>query len=398
MSLAWQVAALIDKESGTLEDFIAEDKKWSSKYTEWYQERPRDGHTAFTHAIKLGRLDIVKYIVETHPGIQNEENDFFGMPRDYAEREKQYDIANFLKDMGAALRSPKATPAPKNTASQFAAPPAPPAPFHITDSELDDALKMMVVVREEKLVVKCVTVRGQTVLKTLEITDGELSSLIKGIPGNPCKDQIGAEFMRRSLLENTHFFVIYRGDVDGEIHPYGFIFARPEGMGYFLDLICATQNGADLLKFFIKWSSSKKASHIHLHALPHVIGLYTKFGFQFRRGCADPPIPDTKEFKAKVALAGKAFPSSVPDVWTKDEFKYVQDMVMVLQKKGFSAYESAPAECFAEDITPETFKTHKCDQEGYTMVRCRAPTRKNIRKQGKQRNQRKKNTRKTKHK
>jgi hypothetical protein len=399
MSLAWQVAALIDKQSGPLEDFIAEDKKTGSKYTEWHQERPRDGHTAFTHAIKLGRLDIVKYIVETHPGIENEENDFFGMPRDYAEREKQVEIADFLKSIGATLRGgPAPKPTPKYTASQFAAAaaaPAAPSPFDIAESEVDGAFKMMIVVREEELVVKCVTVRGQTVLKTLEITDGELSGLIKGIPGNPCKNQIGAVFMQSALRENTHFFVMYRGDVDKEIYPYGFIFAKPEGTGYFLDLICATKHGADLLKFFIKWCTSKRASHIHLHALPHVMGLYTKFGFQFRRGCADPAIPDTKEFKAKVAAAGKVFPSSVPDVWNNEDFKYVQDMVMVLQKKGFSAYESAPAECFEDDLTPETFKTHKCDQEGYTMVRCRAPTRKNTRKQ-KRRQTRKKPQKKSK--
>ena len=385
MSLAWQVAALIDKETGSLEDFIAEDKKSGSKYTEWYQERPRDGHTAFTHAIKLGRLDIVKYIVETHPGIENEENDFFGMPLDYAEREKQVEIANFLKGIGAVVRrGPPPKAVPKYTASQFAAfaaPVASPSPFEIAESEPEGSLKMMVIVREEELTVKCVTVRGQKVLKTMEITDAGLAGLVKSIPGNPCKNQIGAVFMESALRENTHFFVMYRGDIDAKIYPYGFIFAKPEGTGYFLDLICATKNGADLLKFFIKWSTAKKASHVHLHALPHVMGLYTKFGFQFRRGCADPPIPDTNEFNAKVAAAGKAFPSSVPDVWANDDFKYVQDMVMVLQKKGFSAYESAPAECFADDMTPETFKTHKCDQEGYTMVRCRAPTRKNTRKQ-----------------
>jgi len=399
MSLAWQVAALIDKQTGSLEDFIAEDKKTGSKYTEWYQERPRDGHTAFTHAIKLGRLDIVKYIVETHPGIENEENDFFGMPLDYAEQEKQVEIANFLKEIGAVVgRGPPPKAVPKYTASQFAAPAAPPSPFEIAESELEGALKMMVIVREEELTVKCVTVRGQKVLKTLEITDSELAGLVKGVPGNPCKGQIGSVFMQSALRENTHFFVLYRGDVDSKIYPYGFIFAKPEGTGYFLDLICATKNGSDLLKFFIKWTTLKRASHIHLHALPHVMGLYTKFGFQFRRGCADPPIPDTKDFKAKVAAAGKAFPSSVPDVWANDDFKYVQDMVMVLQKNGFSAYESAPEECFADDMTPETFKTHKCDQEGYMMVRCRAPTRKKLHEKSKQSKQRKIKTRKTKRK
>ena len=394
MSLAWQVAALIDKQTGPLEDFIAEDKKTGSKYTEWYQERPRDGHTAFTHAIKLGRLDIVKYIVETHPGIENEENDFFGMPLDYATKEKQDEVAEFLKSIGAVLRKgPPPKPAPKYTADQFAADPAD-SPFEIAESEPTDALKMMVIVRgEEKFDVKCVTVRGQKLLKTFGIAEAGLSSLIKSIPGNPCKNQIGTVFMQSALRENTHFFVLYRGDPIGEIYPYGFIFAKSEGTGYFLDLICATKYGADVLKFFIKWCTAKKSSHIHLHALPHVMGLYTKFGFQFRRGCADPPIPETKEFKAKVAAAGKVFPSSVPDVWNNEDFKYVQDMVMILQKKGFSAYDSAPTECFEDDLTPETFKTHKCDQEGYTMVRCKSPK---LRTQKRQRKTKRRKTRKAK--
>ena len=68
MGDAWQVSALIDKQSGTLEEFKAADRAMGSKYSEWYQEN-RDGHSAFTHAIKLGRLDILKYILETHLGI-----------------------------------------------------------------------------------------------------------------------------------------------------------------------------------------------------------------------------------------------------------------------------------------------------------------------------------------
>jgi hypothetical protein len=166
---------------------------------------------------------------------------------------------------------------------------------------------------------------------------------------------------------------MYRGDVDKEIYPYGFICARPEGTGYFLDLICATKYGADLLKFFIKWCTTKKASHIHLHALPQVMGLYTKFGFQFRRGCSDSAIPETKEFKAKVAAAGKAFPSSAPDVWTNDDFKYVREMVLKLQKSGFSASTHEPEECLSPDLTEERYRELVCGDDGYTMVRCKSP-------------------------
>lgn len=414
MSLAWQVAALIDKQTGPLEDFIAEDKKSGSKYTEWYQERPRDGHTAFTHAIKLGRLDIVKYIVETHPGIENEENDFFGMPRDYAQREKQNEIAEYLKSIGATLRgAPKSKPAPKPKYSndddeedfvddeeeKDVVDDDDERPFTIAESEpAGGPLNMLVIVREEKFIFAySISVRSQKLLLTQIISDSDLEDLVKKIPGNPCKNQIGAVFMQHALRTNTHFFVLYRGNaIQGLIYPYGFICARPEGTGYFLDLICATKNGADLLKFFIKWCTTKKASHIHLHALPQVLGLYTKFGFQFRRGCSDSPIPETKEFKAKVAAAGKAFPSSLSDVWNNDNFKYVREMVLNLQKSGFSASDNEPAGCLSPDLDEETLKELNCGIDGYTMVRCKSPklrTRK--RKQRKQRKQRKTKRRKT---
>jgi len=397
MSLAWQVAALIDKQTGPLEDFIAEDKKSGSKYTEWYQERPRDGHTAFTHAIKLGRLDIVKYIVETHPGIENEENDFFGMPRDYAEREKQNEIAEYLKSIGATLRgtaAPKSKSKPKysNDEDDFVDDVDEDfdRPFIIAKSEpAGGAFNMLVIVREEKFIFAySMSVRSQKLLLTQIISDSDLEDLVKKIPGNPCKNQIGAVFMQHALRVNTHFFVIYRGDAQDVIYPYGFICARPEGTGYFLDLICATKNGADLLKFFIKWCTTKKASHIHLHALPQVLGLYTKFGFQFRRGCSDSAIPETKECKAKVAASGKAFPSSLSDVWNNDDFKYVREMVLNLQKQGFSASDNEPAECSSPDLDEETLKELNCGIDGYTMVRCRTP--KGTRKQQQRKTKRRK--------
>jgi len=386
MSLAWQVAALIDKQTGPLEDFIAEDKKSGSKYTEWYQERPRDGHTAFTHAIKLGRLDIVKYIVETHPGIENEENDFFGMPRDYAEREKQNEIAEYLKSIGATLRGA----APKSKSKSKSKPKYSndddeedfvdddedfDRPFTIAKSEPAGPLNMLVIVREEKFIFAySISVRSQKLSVTQIISDSDLEHLVKKIPGNPCKNQIGEVFMQSALRGNTHFFVLYRGNaLQGLIYPYGFICARPEGTGYFLDLICATKNGADLLKFFIKWCTGKKVQFIHLHALPQVLGLYTKFGFQFRRGCSDSAIPETKEFKAKVAASGKAFPSSLSDVWTNDDFKYVREMVLNLQKQGFSASENEPAECSSPDLDEETLKELNCGIDGYTMIRCKSP-------------------------
>jgi len=101
--------------------------------------------------------------------------------------------------------------------------------------------------------------------------------------------------------------------------------------------------------------------------------LCTKFGFQFRMCCTDSAIPETKEFKAKVAASGKAFPSSLSDVWTNDDFKYVREMVLNLQKQGFSASENEPAECSSPDLDEETLKELNCGIDGYTMIRCKSP-------------------------
>jgi len=379
----WQVNALLSKTD--LAGFRAQDESQGSAYSDWFYAG-RDGHSAITKAIFDNNLDIVRYVIEKHPDSAREANDKFGYPLDYAKKlGGRDDIVSFLHSMGAKFSR--------------AAPPAPPAPASgrviVQDSDPGGALKIMILSRvDDVLRANCVTARGTKTVDPPEfdMLDEEFQDLIRSIPGNPCKGGIGETFMQEGFVKNTRFMLLYRGS-GFEIYPYGFVFARPEGTGYFLDLICATQNGRDLLSFFIKWCSRKGAQFIHLHALPQVIGLYTKFGFEFRRGCSDKPLPSTKDFSAKVRTEGKAFPKTVEDVWADDKFKYVREMVLNLQKSGFSAYEHAPAECFSPDLTEEKFKELGCGIEGYTMTRCNVKLR--TRKQRKQRKQRKTKRRKT---
>jgi len=377
MADAWKVNALLQKD--TLADFRALDESQGSAYSDWFYAGLQ-GHSAITKAIEQNNIGIVRYVVSKHPENLTEANDVFGYPLDYAMKlGDREEIVDFLESMGAKSAPPPAV---------AAAPPA--RRIIVQESDPGGALKIMILSArdDDRLDVRCVTARGTKTVDPPEfdISKNEFREFIEEIPGNPCKGGIGAKFMEDGFVKNTRFMVLYRGK-GFQVYPYGFLFARPEGTGYFLDLICATQNGRDLLAFFIKWCSRKGAQFIHLHALPQVIGLYTKFGFEFRKGCSDKPLPSTKEFSSKVRTEGKAFPKTIEDVWTDDKFKYVREMVLNLQKSGFSAYETAPAECFSPDLTSETFRELGCGNEGYTMVRCR--TRK-----GKQRKTKRRKTRK----
>ena len=367
----WKVNVLLEKE--TLADFRALDEEQGSAYSDWFYA-DREGHSAITKAIENNKLDIVRYVIEKHPESATEANDKFGYPLDYAKKlGGRDDIVSFLQSVGAKSAPPKPTPPPAATLSALPR-------FVIQESDPGGAMKIMILstVDDEPgiLKVRCVTARGTKTIDPPEFVmlNEDFQDLVIAIPGDPCRNSVGAKFMQEGFFKNTRFMVLYRGS-GFQIYPYGFLFARPEGTGYFLDLICATQNGRDLLSFFIKWCSRRNAQFIHLHALPQVIGLYTKFGFEFRKGCADKPLPSTKEFSARVRTEGKAFPKSIEDVWTDDKFKYVREMVLNLQKSGFSAYEHAPAECFSPDLDEETFRKHNCGNAGYTMIRCNAKLR-----------------------
>jgi hypothetical protein len=376
----WQVNTLLSKRE--FADFRAQDESQGSVYSDWFYV-DRDGHSAMTKAIERNNLDIVRYVSEKHPDSVKEANDVFGYPLDYAKKlGGRDDIVSFLHSAGAKFSSAKpvaSTTAPPSALPRFVIQESDPGPAS------GGALKIMILSAVDDkpgiLSARCVTARGTKVVDPpeLEMLTEEFQAFIAKIPGNPCRGGIGAKFMQDGFTKNTRFMVLYRGK-GLQVYPYGFLFARPEGTGYFLDLICATQNGRDLLAFFIKWCSRAGAQFIHLHALPQVIGLYTKFGFEFRKGCSDKPLPSTKEFSARVRTEGKAFPKSIEDVWTDDKFKYVREMVLNLQKNGFSAYENAPAECFSPDLTEETFKEYGCGTEGYTMVRCRTRRRSTRRK------------------
>jgi len=382
---SWKVSVLLSK--NTLDDFRAMDEGQGSVYSDWFYEGT-DKHSAITKAIENNNLEIVRYIVEKHPDAVKEANDTFGYPLDYAKKlGGREDIISFLHSVGAKFT----TAAPVATTPAVEQLPR----FVIQQSDPGGALKIMILSTVEGILrVQCVTSRGTKTIDPPEfdMLNEDFQDLISSIPGNPCKGGIGAKFMQEGFFKNTRFMVLYRGK-GLQVYPYGFIFSRPEGTGYFLDLICATQNGADLLKFFIKWCSGKGAQFIHLHALPQVIGLYTKFGFEFRSGCSDKPLPSTKEFSARVRSEGKSFPKSIQDVWTDDNFKYVREMVLNLQKSGFSAFKNADPECFSPDLDEETFRELGCGNEGYTMIRCNKRVR--TRKQKQRQRQRKSKRRKT---
>lgn len=366
----------------SFQDFRELDESKGSRYSEWFVTT-RDGHSAITKAIDLNMLDAVKYIVSKHPDTILEMNDKFGYPLDYARSLEREDITEYLESVNAVSAPTPAAAAATATASM---------PVRFLAEEPEGELRVMIFTSvaetSELLDVLCVTARGMKKVAGPEQTTilaDDFRDILGAIPGNPCKNEIGVEFVRLGVIKNRTFFVMYKGK-GAEVYPYGFIFARPEGTGYFLDLICANQYGGDLLKFFIKWCTAKKQQFIHLHALPQVIGLYTKFGFEFRQGCSSPALPETKAFAAAVKTKGRTFPKSGASVWEDDEYTYVREMVLTLQRRGFSAGTEHNPGCNSPTLSEQGFKDLGCGGEGYTMMRCpKRQTRTQTRKQKKKR-------------
>jgi len=349
----------------SFEDFRELDEKNASRYSEWFVTT-RDGHSAITKAIELNMLDAVKYIVSKHPDTILEMNDKFGYPLDYARSLEREDITEYLESVNAVSAPTPAAASAMATAS---------LPIRFLAEEPEGELRVIIFTSvgetSDLLDVLCVTARGMKKVAGPEQTTilaDDFRDILGAIPGNPCKNEISSEFIRRGIIQNRTFFIIYKGK-GVEIYPYGFIFARPEGTGYFLDLICANQYGGELLKFFIKWCTSKRQQFIHLHAQDQVIGLYTKFGFEFRRDCSSPALPETKEFAAAVKTKGREFPKSRVSVWKDGEYKYVREMILTLQRRGFSAKEHNPG-CNSPTLTEQGYHALDCGGNGYTMVRC----------------------------
>jgi len=170
-----------------------------------------------------------------------------------------------------------------------------------------------------------------------------------------CGDTVSSQYVSQALTSNTIVMVMYgmeSKDVNvlGYLRstpsttmtqqvrvPVGFILARPNEDGVYLDVICAAANGSELLKYFIQYSSLMRFSAITLTSLANVLAFYPKYGFEFRTTCHGPPLatlPDEIKYRDKHI---KPFPKT----WDEavDDEDYATFMVR-LQRRGLASNEA----------------------------------------------------------
>jgi hypothetical protein len=170
-----------------------------------------------------------------------------------------------------------------------------------------------------------------------------------------CGATVAPIFVSQALTYNTIVLVMYgmeSKDVDvlGKLRsqsvttithqvrvPVGFILARPDDEGIYLDVICAAANGSELLKYFIHYASLMGFSAITLTSLPNVLAFYPKYGFEFRTSCKTPPLltlPDEIKGRDKKV---KPFPKT----WEEavDDEDYANFMVR-LQRRGLASNQA----------------------------------------------------------
>jgi hypothetical protein len=197
-----------------------------------------------------------------------------------------------------------------------------------------------------------------------------------------CGKTVAPIFVSQALTYNTIVMVMYgmeSQDVNvlGKLRsqpattitqqvrvPVGFILARPDDEGIYLDIICAAANGSELLKYFIQYASLMGFSAITLTSLPNVLAFYPKYGFEFRTSCTSPPLitlPDEIKGRDKKV---KPFPKT----WEEavDDEDYANFMVR-LQRRGLASNQAdhKDTEVNLEDIIDKEIGFH-----GFKMKLC----------------------------
>lgn len=197
-----------------------------------------------------------------------------------------------------------------------------------------------------------------------------IKSIIMDLKRAACMQNVGDGYVTDAITENTHIFILFSSDDDGaEGEPYGFILSRRDSEGFYIDVICAEKYGAQLLNYFIQFTTAAGARGISLNALPNVLSYYPRFGFKFRKSCDNKVLitlpPEIPALLKELKSTGQPLPRTAENVYEYPEYT---DFLLNLQEKGFGVKKSKY--CKKPWVTVDTILEHDCDADGYSMLRC----------------------------
>ena len=206
-----------------------------------------------------------------------------------------------------------------------------------------------------------------------EKTKQDLAFMINGMRQTACHGNVSETYVTESISLNTIVMVLYeqkitvsgRGSPLIVEEPLGFILARPEDEGFYIDIICSKRNGGELLNYFIRFADGF-GENVVLSSLPSVLSYYPKFKFKFRQSCKNPVLNTLPNSIAKRDKLVKPFPTTTEEAY---EDKDYSDFMIRLHQRGLSQATEPP--CNKKIISKGQMIAGDCGGDGYRMIRCR---------------------------
>lgn len=214
-------------------------------------------------------------------------------------------------------------------------------------------------------------------LETAIVENGE-ALCVGNVSSDYLRDQSG--WNRNQLimmLSEDHIVKRGRGVYDTPSSK-GFILARKEGEGMYLDIICTSPGlGSALLDFFHSFAEAKGAKFVKLSSLANVLTYYPKKGYEFRKTCMGAPLAILPESLLTRDPKVKSIPKTTYEAYDdKDYFNFMYETLYKKADLGVRAAEDCKR-LHPEPLAGEEYKARDCAQDGYTMLRCiRAPIKK----------------------
>jgi hypothetical protein len=144
-----------------------------------------------------------------------------------------------------------------------------------------------------------------------------------------------------------------------------FILATYEEDSLYLGVICGMPGtGKAIMEKFLNFADSQRVN-VSLSAMPNVLSYYGRpeFGFKFRKSC-----DEGAESVDSSSIDGKKPPLNLEEI-AHDPF--FGPFLVELQTKGFNVVKTG--ECAKRRLTADDIIKNHCEDDGYTMFRCRVP-------------------------
>lgn len=153
-----------------------------------------------------------------------------------------------------------------------------------------------------------------------------------------------------------------------DIDPIGFVMGKHLARDLYIDIICSTLYGNNLLKYVTDLAQTKGCMSVTLNSLPSVLTYYPRYGFKFRKNCGPPDVEyEGSALQTKAGALGRdGLPRTSNQAYDIPE--YVEFMKLLhaadLNKKKDGLCGKG------RTITHKNIKDAECGTDGYTMTKC----------------------------